>query len=60
MLNRISMFVLIIFLISLGMFIFVLTSGYTSEYLLGYGIPTSIFSGFALIAFVLSTKNKDR
>lgn len=58
MLNRISIFLLVIFLISLGMLIFVLTSDFTSEYLLGYGVPTSIFGGFSLIAFVLSLKNK--
>lgn len=56
MFNKVSIFTLSIFIISLIALICILTSDYIGEYLLGYGIPISIISGFALVSFVLTTR----
>jgi hypothetical protein len=58
MLNKVSIFTLSFLIVSLVTLIFILTSDFISEYLIGYGVPISIICGFALIAFVLSLKNK--
>lgn len=56
MAERASVFTLLIFLMSLGALIFILTSDYIPAYLLAYGVPTAIVSGFALVAFALTVK----
>lgn len=58
MLDRISVFTLTIFIISIGALIYILNSNYIPSYMLGYGVPVSIISGFALVAFVLAVKKK--
>ncbi len=56
--NRITLFILFVFIISIGSLVFILISDYRPDYLLGYGVPISIICGTSMIALVLSRRIK--
>lgn len=56
--NKISILILFVFIISIGSLVFILTSDYRPDYLLGYGIPISFICGTSMIALVLSQRIK--
>lgn len=56
--KRLVFLILFVFIISIGSLLFVLTSNYRPDYLLGYGVPISIICGASMIALVLSLRNK--
>lgn len=54
--NKVSIFALVFLIISVVALLSILTNHYNADYLLAYGVPLSIVTGFSLISFVLATK----